>query len=760
MRQADAQKRTRLYEDIMQAAPNDTRLFHRLINNQRTSTVSKGNVLRIDGDLIDDPTQVLEAWTDHFRKLATPNESASFDESYRKLVNDDVLVIQMMLAGVPDIEPYTEISAEEVVTAITRLNNNKASDITGLCAEHLKSAPQVLAPILANLFNMIIRSGHYVDILNTAYVTPIHKKGKDHLLTDNYRGITIIEILNKTLEHIILNRISPCLKQSKLQFGFTKGLSPALAILMVTEVIADARDSKHPLYIITLDVRKAFDVVDHGSLLRKLFFLGIDLHSLQFIANNLRTQVKVKLQNSYGEPFQINQGVGQGKIISTFNYKSYVNDLLNQFESSSIGSHVAKQYMGAPAFADDIILEANNAIDIQTQLNLAAAYADKERYEIHPNKTKCISFNVDHPCRPLLNGNVIETTESITHLGIQRFAGRYDPDEAVEDRISLARRTAYSLMGTGFHGTNGITPEYSINIYRTYVYPRLVYGLEAITISTKHLTALSNYHCKTLRDLQSLPTRTAKAAVYLLSGVPPLECLLDISLATLLIQLSRAPQQPLRYVGLKILASKPSNSSSWFVYCARRLARYDLAASDVLEGKLKKSSVTSRIRSFWLEQIKEEALQKTSLKYLYTAACSFDKCHAVWKNLECNKAEVAKAAVKVKLLTGVYILQQNRAQFNQYQVDPTCPLCKDGAEDRHHLLLHCAATNDIRQKHFTTIETLIPGFNTRDDVAKTQLLLDSSSNQGSCDSVSLEAVTRTLVYSIICRRTNILNAGS
>ena len=150
----------------------------------------------------------------------------------------------------------------------------------------------------------------------------------------------ITSTLSKALEHIILQRIRSCLSQSQLEFGFTHGLSPTLAIVMVAEVIAEAADNKQPLYAITFDVWNVFDVVDHRYMIRKLYIDGTDLHSLMFIINNLRTEAKVKLNGQYGDPFMAQQMVGKGKIFSTHNYKTYGNDLLLQLEECASGSHM------------------------------------------------------------------------------------------------------------------------------------------------------------------------------------------------------------------------------------------------------------------------------------------------------------------------------------------------------------------------------------------------------------------------------------
>ena len=102
-------------------------------------------------------------------------------------------------------------------------------------------------------------------------------------------------------------------------------------------------------------------------------------------------------------------------------------------------------------------------------------------------------------------------------LGITR-AGKKESAINVNDRIRLARRTSYSLMNTGLHGVNGLSPETSYVIYRAYVLPRLLYGLEVLSLTQGQLDQLSRYHIQTLRYVKSLPQRTASAAVYMLGG--------------------------------------------------------------------------------------------------------------------------------------------------------------------------------------------------------------------------------------------------
>ena len=58
--------------------------------------------------------------------------------------------------------------------------------------------------------------------------------------------------------------------------------------------------------------------------------------------------------------------------------------------------------------------------------------------------------------------------------------------------------------------------------------------------------------------------------------------------------------------------------------------------------------------------------------------------------------------MKVKILTGTYILQANRASFNQYAVDPTCKVCQGEPEDRVHFIARCKSLDHVRDDIHTT----------------------------------------------------------
>ena len=180
--------------------------------------------------------------------------------------------------------------------------------------------------MLTRLFNQILISKDIPDSFKTGIITPVLKKGKDPKVMGNYRGITVSSTFGKLFEYSILGKLN--LYQSDPQFGFTSGLSPVMAGLLVSEAKAEAIQNRHPLFLATLDSQKAFDVAHHTILLDKLLETNIS-RDIWIIIKNLYTGIssKVKWRGECGDSFPVKQGVKQGDILSTNFYKTYIDPL-------------------------------------------------------------------------------------------------------------------------------------------------------------------------------------------------------------------------------------------------------------------------------------------------------------------------------------------------------------------------------------------------------------------------------------------------
>ena len=95
---------------------------------------------------------------------------------------------------------------QEISTAIQKLKSGKAAGPDNITAEHIKYGGHI---VIKWLYNRILSLEEIPSCLKLGTITPIYKsKGKDPLLVESYRGITISSVLSKLLESIILKRLN------------------------------------------------------------------------------------------------------------------------------------------------------------------------------------------------------------------------------------------------------------------------------------------------------------------------------------------------------------------------------------------------------------------------------------------------------------------------------------------------------------------------------------------------------------------------
>ena len=580
-----AQSRSDLYKRIMDAAENDQQLFYQLVRKQRRIRSEVTPYIIVEGQKYHSHINILEGWKKHFKKLATPRDKPHFDNHFYKQVNEEISFVKdsMMEDSKTEAPGVTE---RQVARALMSLKNNKAPDSFGLMAEHLKLGGHPVVSFLTTLFNEIIESGHIPDSMKTGIIIPVLKKNKDHTLPGNYRGITITSTIAKVLESSLFDTINSTFKQCPLQRGFTKGVSPTYAALLVEEAINEARDLGTPLAVATLDAEKAFDLVWHDGLLRKLYHLGMPAKILQVIAE-LQTAATSSVQwnQGYSEEFQVLQGIRQGAKLSPTLYKIYVDNAISTLLHNRIGASIGSIHVGSPTVTDDIALVADSPVDLQTALHFMHGNSSKDRSTFNSTKSEVVIFNSVRSREPQswsLGQHEIEESTSAIHLGIHRDNKR---NFNILDRIQTGRRALYSLMGAGLHGKHGISPVVSGKMYQTFVRPKVIHGLEAVQLNNKEKKLLENFECNIFKQLQTLPDRTSTTAVYVLMGIPPITSIIEKNAINLLINIFRSPETTEYQMIHRQLAMKNHESSSWVTHIRNLLAKYNLpSAFDLIQN--------------------------------------------------------------------------------------------------------------------------------------------------------------------------------
>ena len=96
------------------------------------------------------------------------------------------------------------------------------------------------------------------------------------------------------------------------------------------------------------------------------------------------------------------------------------------------------------------------------------------------------------------------------------------------------------------------------------------------------------------------------------------------------------------------------------------------------------------------KSIVAEARLKSTLRYLNLENFQIGQVHKLWSRVKYNQHSVIKDFVHFKLSVVTYILQCNKARFNQFQVSKLCPLCNLEPESLEHFLLRCSELQRVR----------------------------------------------------------------
>ena len=119
---------------------------------------------------------------------------------------------------------------------------------------------------------------------------------------------------------------------------------------------------------------------------------------------------------------------------------------------------------------------------------------------------------------------------------------------------------------------------------------------------------------------------------------------------------------------------------------------------------------TKPLNSFWTKQLVGDIKTKKTFRYLPIHNLQVGTTHLVWRTVEFSVADVKKAVVKARILTGTYmsyILQKNRQTFSSGTVDAVCRHCYLEDEDLLHLLARCPAFYNIRVKTVSSLKDTI-----------------------------------------------------
>ena len=201
--------------------------------------------------------------------------------------------------------------------AIVHLRNNRIPRNDVILNEYLKWGGEKLIEIIPLIFNKIITTEDIPEQWHSSSIILIHKKGNREDL-NNYRPISLLPNLYKLFMKILTNRITKIMDENQPpdQAGFRTNYSTIDHLQTVNQVIEKAHEFNLNIYMAFIDFSKAFDSVEHISVLEAMKAIGVQPKYVRIIGKiYLKSNARVRSELE-GEIFRMKRGVRQGDPIS------------------------------------------------------------------------------------------------------------------------------------------------------------------------------------------------------------------------------------------------------------------------------------------------------------------------------------------------------------------------------------------------------------------------------------------------------------
>ena len=447
-------------------------------------------IKNIDGSWARNNYQKASRFAEHLETIFQPNTM------------DDTTLLPNIIAQ--ENMEIPRVTLAEIKKEIKNtMNPKKAPGFDLITGQILRELPRKALLKITNLINASFRLQYVPSLWKVAEVIMIPKPGKPPHETTSYRPISLLPVMSKLFEKLLLKRLKPIIDEKNLipnhQFGFRNQHSTIDQVHRITDTIEKTLEEKKVCSAIFLDVAQAFDKVWHAGLNYKLKMLLPTQFSKILKSYISERYFRIKQEDAFSVLKKIQAGVPQGSVLGPVLYLLYTSDLPT-FNENIVAT-----------FADDTAILAVGDNNIESTEKLQKAIAEVQRWttwRIKLNETKSVHIDfinkrIQH--KPIfMNQKIVPYENTAKYLGMTLDTKLRWKSHVKKKReeLKLKYRKMYWLLGR----YSALSIYNKLLLYQQVLKPIWTYGIQLWgCTSQSNRLIIQRFQNKVLRGIVNAP---------------------------------------------------------------------------------------------------------------------------------------------------------------------------------------------------------------------------------------------------------------